>query len=144
MKLINLYYLFQKIEERYGLEECFIARESLNDESFIRQYLTEEDCEELELFSFSLQRDEYKVDDVSDEVGWKKIKEDLIKQVGGNSIPIIMIDGIDEHNVLCLIHEHDGRDLQIKYAEHVIEHCKHLWGSEVKLITMIDNAPFEI
>ncbi len=138
------FHLFRKIEERHGLEECFIARESLNDESFIRQYLTQEDCEELELFSFSLQRDEYKVDDVSDEVGWKKIKEDLIKQVGGNSIPIILVDAVDEQNVLCLIHEHDGRDLELDYADMVVQHISSLWGDVVKLDTIIEDEPFEI
>ena len=138
------FHMFKKIEERYGLEECFIARESLNDESFIRQYLTQEDCEELELFSFSLQKDEYRVDDVSDEQGWKNIKEDLIKQVGGNSIPIIMVDTIDEHNVLCLIHEHDGRDLELDYADAVVQHVSHLWGDVVKLDTIIEDEPFEI
>ena len=138
------FHMFRKIEERHGLEECFVARESLNDESFIRQYLTQEDCEELELFSFSLQKDEYKVDDVSDEIGWKNIKQDLIKQVGGNSIPIIMVDNVDEHNVLCLIHEHDGRDLELDYADAVVQHISNLWGDVVKLDTIIEDEPFEI
>jgi len=138
------FHLFRKIEERHGLEECFIARESLNDESFIRQYLTQEDCEELELFSFSLKKDEYVVDDVSDDEGWKNIKEDLIKQVGGNSIPIIEIDNVDESNVLCLIHEHDGRDLELDYADAVVHHISKLWGDVVKLDTIIEDEPFEI
>lgn len=138
------FYMFRKIEERFGLEECFIARESLNDESFIRQYLTQEDCEELELFSFSLKKDEYKVDEVSDEPGWKNIKEDLIKQVGGNSIPIIEIDSVDESNVLCLIHDHEGRDLELDYADAVVHHISHLWGDVVKLDTIIEYEPFEV
>lgn len=138
------FHLFRKIEERHGLDECFIARESLNDESFIRQYLTQEDCEELELFSFSLKKDEYVVDDVSDDQGWKNIKEDLIKQVGGNSIPIIEIDNVDESNVLCLIHEHDGRDLELDYADAVVHHISKLWGDVVKLDTIIEDEPFEI
>tara|TARA_B100000212_G_C27378333_1_gene535742 strand:- start:806 stop:2110 length:1305 start_codon:yes stop_codon:yes gene_type:complete len=138
------FHMFRKIEERYGLEECFIARESLNDESFIRQYLTEEDCEELELFSFSLKRDEYVIDDVSDDIGWKNVKEDLIKQVGGNSIPIIEVESVDESNVLCLIHEHDGRDLELDYADAVVQHISKLWGDVVKLDTIIEDEPFEI
>ena len=138
------FHMFRKIEERHGLEECFIARESLNDESFIRQYLTQEDCEELELFNFSLKKNEYTVDDVSDEQGWKNIKEDLIKQVGGNSIPIIEIDNVDESNVLCLIHDHDGRDLELDYADAVVHHISKLWGDVVKLDTIIEDEPFEI
>jgi len=121
-----------------------LSLESLNDESFIRQYLTQEDCEELELFNFSLQKNEYVVDDVSDEQGWKNVKEDLIKQVGGNSIPIIEIDNVDDHNVLCLIHEHDGRDLELDYADAVVHHISKLWGDVVKLDTIIEDEPFEI
>tara|TARA_B100001094_G_C18186658_1_gene804253 strand:- start:703 stop:2007 length:1305 start_codon:yes stop_codon:yes gene_type:complete len=145
---INPYYvgfhMFRDIEERFGLEECFIARESLNDESFIRQYLTQELCEQLELFSYSLHKDEYKVDDVSDDQGWKNIREDLIKQVGGNSIPNIVVDNVDESNVLCLIHEHDGRDLELDYADAVCHHISNLWGDVVKLDTIIEDEPFEI
>ena len=138
------FHLFRKIEERFGLQECFIARESLNDESFLRQYLTEEDCEELNLFSFSLHRDEYKIDDVSDDPGWKSVKEDLIKQVGGNNIPIIVVDGIEDGNILCLKHEHDGRDLELDYGDAVVKHITTLWGDIVKLDTIIEDEPFEI
>jgi stage V sporulation protein R len=138
------FHMFKRIEERFGLEECFIARESLNDESFIRQYLTQQDCEDLELFSYSLHKDEYKIDDVGDGQGWKNIREDLIKQVGGNSIPIIMVDDIDESNVLCLVHDHDGRDLELEYADVVCRHISALWGDVVKLDTIIEDEPFEI
>tara|TARA_Y100001970_G_C14236041_1_gene861814 strand:+ start:2118 stop:3410 length:1293 start_codon:yes stop_codon:yes gene_type:complete len=138
------FHLFNKIEERYGLEECFLAREVHNDESFIRQYLTREDCEELNLFSFSPADDNYIIDDVSDEEGWESVKTRLLKQIGGNSIPSIYVESIDLGHILILHHEHDGRDIQIEHANQVVQHCKHLWGSEVKLITMVDNAPYEI
>ena len=138
------FHLFNKIEERYGLEECFIAREVHNDESFIRQYLTREDCEELNLFSFSAKSDHYEVDDVSDEEGWENVKKTLLSQTAGNSIPVIYADSIEDGYILVLHHEHDGRDLEISYAEKVVKHITHLWGSEVKLITMVDDAPYEI
>ena len=138
------FHLFNKIEERYGLEECFIAREVHNDESFIRQYLTREDCEELNLFSFSAKKDHYEVDDVSDEEGWESVKKTLLSQIAGNSIPVIYADSIEDGYILVLHHEHDGRDLEISYAEKVVKHITHLWGSEVKLITMVDDAPYEI
>ena len=50
------FHLFNKIEERYGLEECFIARECSHDEAFLRQYLIQEDTEELNMFSFANQK----------------------------------------------------------------------------------------
>ena len=138
------FHMFQKIEERFGLEECFIAREALNDESFLRQYLTEQDCEELSLFSFSLHKNEYIIDDVSDVEGWKKVKEDLIKQVSGNNIPVITVAEVVEGDILCLKHEHDGRDLELDYGDAVVRHITRLWGDIVKLDTIIEDEPFEI
>jgi len=139
------FHLFNRIEERHGLKECFIAREVHNDESFIRQYLTQEDCEDLNLFSYSKNEiNDLVVDEVSDLDGWKPVKNNLINQIGSNSIPVIYIESIEKDNTLILHHEHDGRDLQIQYAEHVLEHCKHLWQSDVRLITMLDEAPYEI
>tara|TARA_A100001015_G_scaffold313078_1_gene419507 strand:+ start:337 stop:1620 length:1284 start_codon:yes stop_codon:yes gene_type:complete len=139
------FHLFNAIEERHGLKECFIAREIHNDESFIRQYLTQEDCEDLNLFSYSkTESRDLIVDDVSDVEGWKSVKSNLIQQTGANSIPVIYIESVESDSTLVLHHEHDGRDLQIKYAEHVLEHCKHLWESDVQLITMLDGAPYEI
>ena len=143
------FHLFQKIEERHGIEECFIAREVHNDESFIRQYLTQEDCIDLNLFSYSThigkkEEAEY-IDDISDTDGWKSVKNDLIKFVGGNTIPVIKVDEVDGiANILCLKHEHDGRDLELDYAEHVVEHVTELWGDLVKLDTIIEEEPFEV
>ena len=45
--------LFKKIEERMGIEECFIARETLEDTTFVANYMTEKDCRELGLFTYS-------------------------------------------------------------------------------------------
>ena len=138
------FHLFRKIEERHGLEECFIARESLNDESFLRQYLTEEDCVDLNLFSFGLDKKEFVIEDVSDDEGWKSVKQNLIKQVSANNIPSIVVEGVDDANILTLKHEHDGRDLELEYAESVIDHITTLWGDVVRLETIIEDEPFEI
>ena len=138
------FYMFNKIKERHGIEECFLAREVNHDESFIRQYLMQEDCEELNLFSFSPKKSDYVVTDVSDESGWKNVKQGLIDQIGANTIPVIYVESIDEGNTLVLHHEHDGRDLEIDYAERVVEHLKNIWKNPVKLLTIIEDEPFEI
>jgi len=145
---INPYHLgfcmFQKIKERHGMEECFLAREVHHDVSFIRQYLTQEDCEDLNLFSYGLIKNDYIINEVSDDEGWKKIKNNLISNIGSNTIPIIYVESIEEGNVLTLHHEHDGRDLELEYAERVVDHLTTLWGDVVKLITIIEDEPFEI
>ena len=139
------FHLFNKIEERHGLEECFIARSTAHDEAFIRQYLTQEDCEELNLFAFSQKKDYYLKNEVSDEDGWKPVKNLLVNQVGANTIPKIYVESIDEGDVLVLHHEHDGRDLELDYADAVVRHIETLWkGGSVKLMTIIEDEPFEI
>ena len=142
------FYLFSAIEERFGLDRCFLAREVCHDESFIREYLTEEDCRELNLFSFATRNKNGKeaeyIEEISDKDGWKIIKNDLISNVGGNTVPIIYVDNIDRDNILTLSHEHDGRDLELDYADAVVEHVSILWGDVVKLNTVIEEEPFEI
>ena len=139
------FHLFNKIEERYGKEEMFVARSVSHDEAFIRQYLTQEDCEELNLFAYSSHPNHYLIDDVSDSTGWKDVKNILVNQVGANTIPKIYVQSIDEGDILVLHHEHDGRDLELDYAERVVDHVRHLWKSGlVKLMTIIEDEPFEI
>jgi len=139
------FHLFQKIKERHGIEECFLARETCHDVSFIRQYLTEQDCADLNLFTYSSKRHEgVTVDDVSDEEGWEEVKADLVKQVGGGSIPAVFVDDVKRDGTLTIRHEHDGRDLELKHANQVVEHVKTLWGQDVKFFTVIEEETWEI
>ena len=139
------FHLFQKIKERHGIEECFLAREVCHDVSFLRQYLTEEDCIELNLFSYSTKKKlGITVDDVSDEIGWEQVKEDLISQVSGGSIPVVYVDELKRNGLLIIRHEHDGRDLELKHAKEVVEHVKYLWNDSVRFYTVIEDEPWEM
>jgi len=139
------FHLFQKIKERHGIEECFLARESCHDAAFLRQYLTEEDCIDLNLFTYSSKkRGDVTVDDVADDVGWEQVKAELVKSVGGGSIPAVFVEEINSNGHLVVRHEHDGRDLELSHANRVVEHLKQLWGSEVKFFTVIEEEPWEI
>ena len=138
------FYLFNKIEERFGLEECFIARESLHDEAFIRQYLTEEDCQELNLFSYANKKGTYTIEEIADKDGWKLVKNDLMDSIGSNGIPRIYINEVCEGNILELRHDHDGRDLDLAHADEVVVHVSQLWDDIAKLDTIIEDEPWEI
>ncbi len=146
---INPYYLgfniFKKIEADHGLEECFFAREVHNDESFLREHLNENLCREMNLFSYSLKREVYTIDDVSDHDGWKLIREDLINNVGLNGIPKVYIEEvIQPENTLIIKHEFDDRELDLEYAEEVCKNITDLWGDPVKFFTIIEDDPWEI
>lgn len=135
--------MFQDIKERFGIEECFLARTTCNDESFLRTYLTRELCEKLGFFEYQEQKQHYLISEVSDHDGWKNIRSSLIKQTGMNNIPMIYVESID-NGTLVLHHEHDGREIELNYAERVISHIRDIWKDEVRLITTIDDEPFEI
>jgi len=145
---LNPYHLgfviFQNIRERKGLEECFIARESSNDIAFIRQYLTEELCQELNLFSWSEKKEAYTIDEISDEEGWKSVRAHMCNSIADSKLPVIKVEEIQLDGTLVLRHEHDGRDLELDYADRTVEHTKTLWGKNVILHTVIEGDPWEI
>tara|TARA_A100001037_G_scaffold263985_1_gene254530 strand:+ start:100 stop:1410 length:1311 start_codon:yes stop_codon:yes gene_type:complete len=145
---LNPYHLgfemFKRIEERYGIEECFLARETAHDVSFLRQYLTQEDCYDLGLFSFSRKKDQYEITDISDDEGWKTVRDNLLSQVGTNGIPVIYVDDVEDGNILVLRHDHDGRDIDLGHADEVVLHISNLWGDVVKLYTEVEGDLWEI
>jgi stage V sporulation protein R len=81
------------------------------------------------------------VSDVSDEEGWRQVKETLVKSVGMGSIPVIRIEDADYNHsrTLLLTHAHDGRDLQLEYAEKTLSYLHRLWGREVALETAVNG-----
>ena len=145
---LNPYHLgfviFQDIKERLGLEECFIARESLNDVSFIRQYLTPGLAMDLGLFSWSEKKSNWTIDEISDEDGWKKVRESLCRTVGDSSMPVIKVELLEDNGRLVLRHDHDGRDMVLDHSDKVVDHTRVLWGNDVVLHTYIEGEPWEI
>ncbi len=127
--------------DKSGTEKLFEVREVERDTSFLRRYLTEELMREMDLFQYEARGDELVIDKVSDEEGWKQVKETLIKNVGTGSIPVIKVEDADfGHNrTLYLKHYHDGRDLLLEYAEKSLAFVYRLWGRECVLETTLQG-----
>ena len=139
------FYIFQKLEREYGLEKCFEVREIHDDVSAIRLYLDEEDFRELNFFSHKKQKNgDVVISEVADHDDWKMVRSDLIKNTGINTIPQIYVDRIEKQGNLVLKHEYDGRDLEIQYAEKVVNHIQNLWGRDVKLYTILEEEIWEV
>ena len=141
------FHIFQKIEKEKGLDECFFFREVHDDASALRAYLDQEDMEKLNLFEYKRQRKsgDIFVTDVSDEEGWKDVKNSLIRNTGVSGIPLIYVTDVNRKtNTIELKHEHDGRDLDLNYAEEVVKSIKRLWDGEVKLFTIVEEELWEI
>lgn len=134
------FHMFQDIKKRFGMDECFIAREVHNDASFIRQYLNEEICGELNLFSYAKRGNggTY-IEEVSDKDGWKVVRDDLAKQVGGGGIPMIKIVDVKWDGTLMLEQEYEGRELLLSESDPTLVHIKTLWGKPVHLLAKIEG-----
>ena len=139
------YKIFKDIEKKHGFRECLRARETHNDETFIKAYLTEELCRELNLFSYSFnQKQGYnEITDVSGEETWRTVRDDLIKNIGLNTVPVVVVKELTPEGCLILEHEHDGRDLELSEANKVFEHINDLWHGDVKFTTVIEDETWE-
>lgn len=137
---INPYYIgfkmFQDLEKRYGREKIFEVREIERDASFIRRYLTLDLCEELNLFQYGKKNFDYYIEEVSDDEGWKKIRDNLAFTSGLGGVPYIRVIDLNTKNyTLTLEHVYDGRELDIVYAKQTLKYIQALWGRKVRLIT---------
>jgi len=146
---LNPYHLgfkmFEKIIDEHGFEEAMMVREVHNDISFIRFYCDQPFMEDMNYFSYSFKKanKSITIDDISNNDGWESVRDELIKNVGLNRVPVIFVDEVEKGNTLCLTHEHDGRDLDLTYARKVFDHIKALWKDEVKLVTIVENEIWE-
>jgi len=124
-----------------GRKKIFEIRESDRDTSFLRRFLTCDIMRELELFQHEKRGKERVITKVSDEEHWQEVKSQLIRNVGTGSIPVIKIEDADFGNnrILHLKHYHEGRDLQLEYAERTMNHIKALWGRDVVLETVLNK-----
>lgn len=89
---LNPYYIGYKIlediERRFGREKLFEVRELDNDVSFLRNYLTEELCEELDLFVFELvDEEEWTIT----EKRWERVRDQLVANMTNFGFPYITI-----------------------------------------------------
>ena len=61
-----------------------------------------------------------------------------------NSVPVIKVEDADfgHRHTLYLVHDHDGRDLELEYTEKTLAYMGQLWGGEVVLKTVLDGLPY--
>ncbi|WP_330404351.1 SpoVR family protein [Vallitalea okinawensis] len=141
---INPYFigfkLFEAIEKEYGTQKLFEVRKMERDDSFIRKYLTEELCKEMNLFQYAKNQKDYIIEEISDRDGWKKIRDSLANSVGMGDIPCIKVEEVLKGDgTLVLTHEYDGRELRMTYAHQTLKYLSTLWGNKVILNTILNG-----
>lgn len=143
---INPYYLgfkiFEDIRKKYPDNNAMIfeVREIERDASFIRRYLSKELCNEMHLYEYEKDGNEYVVSEVADDEGWMKIRDTLAASAGMGGIPCIRVtDFMQKENTLLLEHIYDGRELELNYANETLRHLVDLWEGKIILNTVVEG-----
>lgn len=140
---LNPYYLglkiFEDIERRWNREKMFEVREYDSDISFLRNYMTKDLVNDLDLYVFEKKGPEWKITDKA----WENIRDQLVvSRVNGGSPYLVVQDG-DYHRFgeLMIKHQYEGMELDLKYMERTLPYVYHLWGKPVHLHSVVENKP---
>ncbi|WP_258360194.1 SpoVR family protein [Moorella sulfitireducens (nom. illeg.)] len=155
---INPYYvgskIFEDIERRWdnpsreerecygrrggeGRAKIFEVRSCENDISFLRNYLTRELVEELDLFLYQKVGSEW----VVVEKDWEKVRDGLVGRLTNCGFPYIVVTDGDyqRRGELYLKHCYEDLELDVPYLEKTLPYVYLLWGRPVHLETVIDG-----
>ncbi|MGE5558781.1 MAG: SpoVR family protein [Bacillota bacterium] len=139
---LNPYHLgfviFTCLFRQYGADKIFEARETEKDQTFLWRYLTREICEELHLLQYAKEKEEYVVREISDDEGWIAIRDMLARRTGMGGIPVIrLMEYLPLERQVTLVHEYDGRDLEMNYATETLRYFAELWKGRVTFKTKL-------
>jgi stage V sporulation protein R len=121
-----------------GREKIFEVRELENDVSFLRNYLTAELCEDLDLFVYELvEEEEWTIT----EKKWERVRDQLVSNMTNFGFPYLQVEDGDYNGnrELYLKHSYEGTELDLRYGRKALEHVHTLWGRAVHLETVVDG-----
>ena len=120
-----------------GREKMFEVRELENDVSFLRNYLTRNLVDELDMYLYERQGDEW----VIVEKDWRKIRDAIVDSMTNFGFPYLVVEDGDYHRAreLYLRHCFDGREMDRHYALRTLRYLYQLWGRPVHLETITDE-----
>jgi stage V sporulation protein R len=120
-----------------GRAKIFEVREEENDVSFLRNYLTKELVEDLDLFIYKKVGDEW----VIVEKDWEKVRDIIVANMTNFGYPYLTItDGDFNHNSELLIRHHfEGQEMDLEYADKTLEYVHLIWQRPVHLETIFDG-----
>jgi stage V sporulation protein R len=120
-----------------GRAKLFEVRELENDVSLIRNYLTKELVQELDLYLYKKEGDQW----VIVEKDWEKVRDSIVASMTNFGYPYLVIEDADYHrnSELLIKHYFEGQELDLIYAEKTLEYVYQLWGRPVHLETIYDE-----
>jgi stage V sporulation protein R len=120
-----------------GRTKMFEIRELESDVGFLRNYLSKELVEELDLYIYKVEGDKL----VVVEKDWEKIRDMLVGSMTNFGVPYVQVEDGDYRKAreLYLRHTYEGREIDIAYAQKVLRHVHHIWGRPVHLETVLEE-----
>jgi stage V sporulation protein R len=120
-----------------GRAKLFDIRASESDASFLRNYLTEDLVEELDLYVYRLEGNQWVIVDKD----WEKVRDNLVAELTNFGHPYIVVADGDYHGngELLLRHLDEGKPLDQDYANRTLTYVQSLWGRAVHLETTVDG-----
>lgn len=120
-----------------GKAKIFEVRETECDQSFIRNYLTQDLVDDLDLYLYKVEGDEWKVV----ETNWRRIMEMIVTGMNNFGYPYIVVEDGDyrRNRELYLKHVYEEQEIDIDYAEKTLLYVYQLWKRPVHLETVLNG-----
>jgi stage V sporulation protein R len=120
-----------------GKAKIFEVRETECDQSFIRNYLTQDLVDDLDLYLYKVEGDEWKVV----EKNWRRIMEMIVTGMNNFGYPYIVVEDGDyrRNRELYLKHVYEEQEIDIDYAEKTLLYVYQLWKRPVHLETVLNG-----
>lgn len=128
------FHIFEEIASRHGMERVFEVRATETDVSFLRNHLSAELTERLDLYLYAKHGDHYEVAANA----WKVVRDGIVQQLTNCGFPYIYAQDHDHgrRGELFLQHGYEGAELDVKYLTHTLDHIQHIWERPVHLETI--------
>lgn len=120
-----------------GRAKMFEVREMESDASFLRNYLTKELVEDLDLYLYQKVGNDWRVV----ETEWEQVRDTLVASRVNGGIPVIYVEDGDynRNGELYLKHEYEGVELDLKHLERTMPHVQRVWGRPSHLQTVVEG-----
>lgn len=120
-----------------GRKKIFEVRSTENDISFIRNYLTKQLVEEMDLYIYKKIGNDWKII----EKEWEKVRDSLVKNLINCGFPYMTVEDGDfnKRGELYLKHNYEETELDVYFLEKTLPHVYTLWGCPVHVETVLNS-----
>jgi len=122
-----------------GRKKIFEVRRVCNDVTFIDEFLNEEFCDRLKLYTYAFNKRTNQHEIVDRD--YRKIKDKMLFQLSNRGQPFIYVmDGnFQNKGELLLWHKHQGMDLDAKWSRETLRALSEIWRRPVNVETEVDG-----